>query len=319
MLAPALAAQQAEPLRLSVTTRLVQVSVVVLDGKGRPANGLTKDDFTVLDNGKPQVITGFFRSGGERAAAAPRRPRDPAAPPTWSNRGQSTAEMPRTVTALLFDGLNTNMKDQDFVKQKMLRFLRNLREGDSAALYLLSSDLRILHDFTSDSKSLIAALEDHRPKILAQWTRETVRGGSMRGVLRKDRASFTLSALRAIGEHLSRIPGRKNLVWVTSGFPMLIAEREKNSPGYMHSMIPEMQADRESHRRRRRGALPHQRDGPGGSAADFSRAGQHRRLRARAQEHAGGTRDHPLPADRPASRHDERHCRAHRRARVLRA
>lgn len=241
MLAPALAAQQEDPLRISVTTRLVQVSVVVLDGKGRPANGLTKDDFTVLDNGKPQVITGFFRSGGEPAATAP-APRDPAAPPTWSNRGQSAAEMPRTVTALIFDGLNTNMKDQSFVKEKMLRFLRNLREGDSAALYLLSTDLRILHDFTSDAKSLIASLEDLQPKMLAQWTRETVSGGTMRGILRKDRASFTLSALRAIGEHLSRIPGRKNLVWVTSGFPMLIAEREKNSPGYMHSMIPEMQA-----------------------------------------------------------------------------
>jgi hypothetical protein len=39
-------------------TRLVQVDVVVQDKKGA-VNGLTKSDFTVLDNGVPQTIAIF--------------------------------------------------------------------------------------------------------------------------------------------------------------------------------------------------------------------------------------------------------------------
>jgi VWFA-related protein len=235
MIAPGLRAQTTEPLRLSVTTRLVQVSVVVQGKGGRPADDLTKDNFTVFDNGKPQVITSFVRSAGERPAepaAAPRR---------WSNRVQSSADTPRTVTAILFDGLNTNIKDQVYLKDQILRFLRKLRPGDSVALYTLTTDLRVLHDFTDDNQALMQALEGERPKMLAQWSRETV-GGAIRGALRKDRAAFTLEALRAVGEHLSRIPGRKNLVWMTSGFPMTIAEYANGKPIYNHDNRPLMAA-----------------------------------------------------------------------------
>ena len=41
---------------LHVTTRLVLADVVVTDKAGHRATGLTKEDFTVLDNGKPQKI-----------------------------------------------------------------------------------------------------------------------------------------------------------------------------------------------------------------------------------------------------------------------
>ena len=43
---------------LRITTRLVQVGVVVHDKNGPVAN-LTKDDFTILDRGKPQPISVF--------------------------------------------------------------------------------------------------------------------------------------------------------------------------------------------------------------------------------------------------------------------
>jgi Ca-activated chloride channel family protein len=38
---------------------LVPVSVVVRDDKGRAIGNLTKDDFQLTDNGKPQLITKF--------------------------------------------------------------------------------------------------------------------------------------------------------------------------------------------------------------------------------------------------------------------
>src|ERR1035441_8256890 len=41
------------------TVRLVQVSVVVEDKKGNPVTDLKPEDFTVLDEGKPQKIAFF--------------------------------------------------------------------------------------------------------------------------------------------------------------------------------------------------------------------------------------------------------------------
>jgi hypothetical protein len=45
------------PLR--VTTRLVQINVIVNDKHGNPISGLTKEDFVLLDNKHPQEIQLF--------------------------------------------------------------------------------------------------------------------------------------------------------------------------------------------------------------------------------------------------------------------
>ena len=110
------------------------------------------------------------------------------------------------------------------------------------AIYLLSTDLRIVHDFSADSKSLVAAMEQEDPKLLAEWRREAMVGGVHRGTLRTDRARFTLSALRALGEHLSRVPGRKNLVWLSMGFPAYVREMANGRPAYFYDLMPEIQA-----------------------------------------------------------------------------
>src|SRR5271168_4008773 len=46
------------PPTISVSTRLVQIGVIARDKNG-PVSDLTKDDFVVLDRGKPQKISVF--------------------------------------------------------------------------------------------------------------------------------------------------------------------------------------------------------------------------------------------------------------------
>ena len=52
-------------------TRLVEVNALVTDKDGRPLAGLTRDDFTVLEDGKPQAIELFAVDGRWAAAATP--------------------------------------------------------------------------------------------------------------------------------------------------------------------------------------------------------------------------------------------------------
>ncbi len=56
-----------EPAVLRVTTRLVQVNVIVQDKKGEPATGLTKEDFTLLNLGAADVMN---RTKGQAAMPA---------------------------------------------------------------------------------------------------------------------------------------------------------------------------------------------------------------------------------------------------------
>src|ERR1051326_2214739 len=63
LLTPALPAQNSQPGRSGYTFRstseLVLVNVVVRDKDGTPVKGLTRDDFTVLEDGKAQSISTF--------------------------------------------------------------------------------------------------------------------------------------------------------------------------------------------------------------------------------------------------------------------
>jgi hypothetical protein len=63
-----LAIAQVQPT-FRVGTRLVQLDVAVLNDK-TPVRGLTKDDFTLQDKGKPQTIAVFSVTEAHKAAKA---------------------------------------------------------------------------------------------------------------------------------------------------------------------------------------------------------------------------------------------------------
>src|SRR5580698_1780090 len=60
-------------------TRLVEVDVIARIKTG-PATGLTQDDFTVLDNGKPQKISLFSIKTSQASAPSAVSPAAPAVP-----------------------------------------------------------------------------------------------------------------------------------------------------------------------------------------------------------------------------------------------
>src|SRR5205809_6935145 len=68
-----------EKLVETIEVRVTNVDVVVTDRAGNPVHGLTRDDFELLENGKPQTITNFYEvkpepTGATSIAATPSAP-----------------------------------------------------------------------------------------------------------------------------------------------------------------------------------------------------------------------------------------------------
>jgi VWFA-related protein len=238
-----------QPPAISVSTRLVQIGVIARDKNG-PVADLTKDDFVVLDRGKPQKISVFSVESSDRAA----RLAQPLPQNTFSDLPENGASPPRSITIVLLDNLNTLydsaptifedtpfwMEDHALANAKahLLEYLRNLGQQDRVALYGLSDTLHVLCDFTSDRSRLLSIVENFDPR--SRTSREIVEPGAIRlpqqgggsvpppidpgnmemaGNANAARAAITLAALKAIADHVANIPGRKNLVWLTANLP----------------------------------------------------------------------------------------------------
>ncbi|MGH9866324.1 MAG: hypothetical protein ACRD4H_13005, partial [Candidatus Acidiferrales bacterium] len=110
VLAPMLvAAQSASDIpKISVSTRLVEIGVIVRDKNG-PVENLTKDDFVVLDRGKPQKISLFSIESAKSAVQLSQPQPGPQSLPqnTFSDLPQYGTTVPNSITIVLLDNLNT--------------------------------------------------------------------------------------------------------------------------------------------------------------------------------------------------------------------
>lgn len=246
--------QGQQPPIFRASTRLVQVSVVVQDGRNRPVDGLKAEDFEVFENGTP-VDVSFFAAGSGAASATTADLAELAAQGRFTNRIQSPTN--GGVVAIVFDQLNTTAMDQAYGRQHLTRFLRSIRPADRVALYALTQyGMYTLYDFSRDSEGLVQALErldrGESPEAIGaaqQLPPVMLEGLSAfaRGVLDGMNAHFlylrgmtTIEAFEAIAKQLAGVPGRKNIVWISGGFPFIIGEG--GPAGMMYSNLrPETQ------------------------------------------------------------------------------
>ncbi|MGA9566571.1 MAG: VWA domain-containing protein [Candidatus Korobacteraceae bacterium] len=250
------------------TTRLVQVDVVVTNKQGRPIPNLTQADFTVLQDGKPQQVHVFEphtgTTGGSGSAAAANAPKLPAN--TYSNHpNDATAD---SWTIVLFDVLNTPTADQEYARKQLLALLRNAPKGQPIALYLLASKLVMVQGFTDDPDKLLKSAEGLKPNRSHVLTTEAERqhttgqiayaaaeltesapGSSttsdtpimqqmtqgkqqqmndLESFQINDRANYTLAAFESLSRAVSGYPGRKNLIWLSTSFPVQLWADPKN-------------------------------------------------------------------------------------------
>ena len=223
-----------DPGVIRIDTRLVQVNVVVHNKDGTPVADLTKDDFTLLDGGKPRSISFFSvdRNNAPRAAA-PKLP-----PNAFANDPAYESNRPANLTIVLLDGANTKLADQSYARQQLTKFLNAIKPDDKVALYALGAQLRIVQDFTGDRAQLLRSAAKSTGATNGDLAAEAMKSPTtgvavIDAILREMDAAFadqmqaarirrSYQALAAIADHVAQVPGRKNLVWLSSAFPLMM-------------------------------------------------------------------------------------------------
>ncbi|HZI58541.1 MAG TPA: VWA domain-containing protein [Verrucomicrobiae bacterium] len=206
---------------LRATTRLVVVDVVAIDNKGNPVLDLKAEDFTLLEDGKPQKVSGFNFQRGNAATAV--------ASATGSG-GFSNAPQYKNVSSLnviLLDALNGNFSGHAYGRDELIKFLDKGTLNQPTALFALEEKLTLLHDFTTDIASLKAFVQDFKPQgpvhvdnVYAAASPFAARAPNTQTSVRS--MDITIAALNSLARALAGYPGRKNLIWVSEGFPITL-------------------------------------------------------------------------------------------------
>jgi VWFA-related protein len=252
--APAAAQQPASSQSgyvLKVTTRLVTLDLIATDSRGNPVRDLKPADLQIFEEHKAQQKIEHFEYFEKLAGSSGNSASRKRANVISNQLPLDELKIPPTV--LLMDSLNTQTPNQQQGRAHMIALLRSLPPETPVAVFLLGSSLRILQGFTSDGSLLRAALDQSvagnsmvkDPNLDYQNASsnfenttagmDTSQGlasqlGEMQNFEKEEyatsldlRAKETLGAMAQIGQYLSGIPGRKNLIWVSESFPLSVA------------------------------------------------------------------------------------------------
>jgi VWFA-related protein len=203
---------------LRATTRLVVLDVVAIDGKGQPIPDLKADDFTVLEDGKPQKISDFSFHQPGPAGAAPRQ----TAPNIISNAPEFSSNS--CLNVILLDAINTDFSSHAYAQDMLVKYLETNPTIQPTAIFAMEGKLTMLHDFTTDTKALrdvVAHFQpqgpEHIPDVYAAASPFSRRGSYKANPRARE---ITAHSMLFLARSLGGYPGRKNLIWLSEGFPI---------------------------------------------------------------------------------------------------
>jgi VWFA-related protein len=248
-----------KPLKFTARSQYVLVPVVVLDRNGKPVSSLKKDDFKIFENGKEQKIS----SVDEMKSNADPVKRVSHSPSEFTNQtnGSNTN---KKLTVVAIDMINTPFLDQKRAREAIISFFADGVQPDT--LYELISlepnGVRVLHEFTTDTKLLMAALNQAKSSFSANNNIDhtaldripapgdstisatpatfaagdgnlpNVESANLQAFTRNESlqnsfygslaAGDTFQNFQQIANRFAGISGRKSLIWVTGSFPFEI-------------------------------------------------------------------------------------------------
>jgi VWFA-related protein len=236
----------------------VVVDVNVTDAKGNPVHGLTQDNFTVLEDGRPMVPRSFREHrSDQKPAESPAAARPSLPPNTFTNA--TAPETARPLNILMIDSLDTPIATQSIVQKRMVDFADKAPAGTRVAVFSLSptGKLSLVQGFTTDQQLLknaikskklnlgVPSLEDSGQDINIDISEDMFQGQAapkqsamvaqpkatafnqdVECQHAAERGQYTLSAMAEISRYVSGMPGRKNLLWYSGGFPDRMRDKQ---------------------------------------------------------------------------------------------
>jgi VWFA-related protein len=154
--------------QLKTERNLVMVRVVVRDSNGKPKGDLVQEDFRLLDNGKPQVIS-HFSVENPKSNATPVTEAAPHAPPVAlaEESLESSTPIPHRFLAMFFDDVHLRMTDLMLVKMAGTKYVTDqLLPGDQVGVFTSSERTHL--DFTHDQEKIRNAISQITPHPIAQ-------------------------------------------------------------------------------------------------------------------------------------------------------
>ncbi len=189
---------------MRVTSRLVILDMVVVDGKGAIVKDLKRENFSVEESGQPQTILDFDVAG----AHIPK-------PEITIN---STADLDRLapgapVDIILLDEFNTRFEDMAFARYSLKKYLDKQPDKLVTPTMLIAVDLQhftVLHDYTQNKDEILSALKHHFAANPWQVNQ---------GAWVAERYETAFITLRRTAQAVMGHPGHKNMIWIGRGFP----------------------------------------------------------------------------------------------------
>jgi VWFA-related protein len=222
---------------LRTETEVVLVNVSVRDNNGNFVRDLKKEDFTLLEDGKPQEIVSIDTENSDNVVTAEAPPsnligtlRAPANPASAQPPAISESDLKdRRLIVLFFDLTSMQPEEVDRSIKSALQYTdKQMSPADIVSVVTLSNSLTVNLDFTADKEQLKTVLTgldpgagqgfeqgaagdaDDTPDTGASFTADETEYN----IFNTDRR---LQALRSIAENLSRVQQRKSLLYFSSG------------------------------------------------------------------------------------------------------
>src|SRR5689334_9031011 len=147
---------------IRTNTELVQTAVTVLDKKGHFVEGLQREQFELMIDGKPRPVA-FF----ERVAAGSPRELEIAAlnNPNTTTTAATAPRVPGRTIVFFIDDLHLSLDSLNRTRMMLQRFLdREMNSKDNVAILTASGQVGFLEQFTNNKAVLDAALARLLPR-----------------------------------------------------------------------------------------------------------------------------------------------------------
>jgi VWFA-related protein len=185
-------ARQIPAQQLAVSTQSIDseihLDVVVTTKSGSAVTGLSKQDFTILDNKAPQTIGSFQAVDGTQP----------------------------TEVVIVIDAVNAPYRAVSYERAQIDRFLR-ADGGDlsypTSILVLTDTGLQSVEDFSKDGNQLASGLD--RYTVSARFLNHAGFYGAA------EKFQISLEAMHELAIRDASRPGRKLFLWISPGWPLL--------------------------------------------------------------------------------------------------